>query len=63
MKFKAEAGKLVTFQNRLLRFDREGVYETNDVEEIRVLGFAIGVEAQAEAKPKTKPKEPEVDTF
>jgi hypothetical protein len=57
MKFKAQAGKLVAFQGRLLKFDSEGVYETDNEAEIAVLLKGKGVIAEKpKAAPKSKPK-------
>lgn len=74
MKFKAQANKLIAFQGRLLKFDSEGCYETDNEVEIEVLLKGKGVVAEKpKAPPKAPPKQPtkpkpeteieEVDTF
>lgn len=60
MKFKAPAGKLVACQDRLLRFGAEGVFETDNEDEIKALKNASDVTIVT-AKPKGKPKQTDTD--
>lgn len=50
MKFKSVPCKMISHEKRVLKFDKKGLYETTDKDEIKTIQGAIGVEEVKKGK-------------